>query len=265
MTALKDSIYTPYQEMLDEIRQAEGRLTECFDHKLLVNPDLDRTLVSFQANKNENGYRWCKYKEGFSAALISYIFSKTGVKGGRLLDPVAGSGTALFVARDLGIDSVGIELLPNSAEIIEVRKLVEEANQPKLAEDIRKFEQSRTWEKSGKSAVFPHLRITAGAFPEKTEKALGRYLYEISKLRDKTLHRVLCLAALSILESISYTRKDGQYLRWDSRSGRQAGEKTFNKGLILGFTEAIIQKLEEIASDLNGESSLFAGLRPTEK
>ncbi len=262
MTTLKDSIYTPYQEILDKIKRAEVCLTERFNRKLTVNPDLDRTLVSFQANKKENGYRWCKYKEGFSAALISYTFGKTGLKSGRILDPFAGSGTTLFVARDLGVDSVGIELLPSSAEIIEVRKLVEEANQPKLAQDIRRFEQSRTWEKPGKSVHFPHLRITTGAFPEETEKALGRYLHEISKCRDKTLCRVLRLAALSILESISYTRKDGQYLRWDSRSGRQAGTTAFNKGPILGFAEAISSKLEEIASDLNGESSLFADLKP---
>jgi DNA modification methylase len=45
------------------------------------------------------------------------------------------------------------------------------------------------------------------------------------------------------------TRKDGQYLRWDARSGRSQG-KTFNKGAILTFHYAIQQKLKQIASDL---------------
>ena len=35
---------------------------------------------------------------------------------------------------------------------------------------------------------------------------------------------------MCMLESISYTRKDGQYLRWDQRSGRGLGKKVFDKG-----------------------------------
>lgn len=52
------------------------------------------------------------------------------------------------------------------------------------------------------------------------------------------------------MESISYTRKDGQYLRWDYRSGRGLGKKPFNKGEILDFNQAISQKLVEIINDL---------------
>ena len=56
---------------------------------------------------------------------------------------------------------------------------------------------------------------------------------------------------MCILESISYTRKDGQYLRWDARSGkRRPGTKAFNKGEILGFDAAITAKLKEILSDI---------------
>ena len=36
-------------------------------------------------------------------------------------------------------------------------------------------------------------------------------------------------ACLSILEDISYTRKDGQYLRWDYRADRKL-KSEFNKG-----------------------------------
>jgi DNA modification methylase len=79
---------------------------------------------------------------------------------------------------------------------------------------------------------------------------------------------------LCILESISFTRKDGQYLRWDHRSGRRQGEKPFDKGAIHGFGQAICSKLNEIFSDLQnkdkqmtlfhketlkGEINLFSG------
>src|SRR2546426_385073 len=204
---------------LREIEHAERSLTERFADKLKLNRDLDRALVSFQANKAEKEHRWCKYKEGFSAALIRYILAKVGPSAGRILDPFAGSGTSLFCASDYGIDSVGVELLPVGAEIIEVRKLLLESDREKIARELRAFGQSRAWEKKGPSQVFPHLRITAGAFPSETEHSLGRYLYEVSRIKSSTVARFLRFGALCVLESASFTRKDGQYLRWDSRSG----------------------------------------------
>jgi hypothetical protein len=60
---------------------------------------------------------------------------------------------------------------------------------------------------------------------------------------------------------VSYTRKDGQYLRWDARSGRSQGEKPFNKGRIYTFREAIQSKLHQMIGDLEGvhsQRTLFA-------
>ncbi|MDD5451096.1 MAG: hypothetical protein PHT49_04305 [Desulfovibrionales bacterium] len=63
-----------------------------------------------------------------------------------------------------------------------------------------------------------------------------------------------------MLESISFTRKDGQYLRWDYRSGRRQGTKPFNKGAILEFDKAMCAKIKEICHDLQdgkGADDLF--------
>ncbi len=242
---------------LQEIRLAEERLHAKFANALRTNYDLDRTLVSFQANKRQNGYRWFKYKEGFSAELIRYILSGLGLSSGRILDPFAGSGTTLFVASETGLDAVGIELLPSSAETIEVRNLLHLADKPYVASALRQFQSSLSWQESGESEKFQHLRITAGAFPPDTELELGRYLHEANMIGDPVLRRILRFAAMCVLEDISYTRKDGQYLRWDHRSGRNAGNKPFDKGHIVPFTHAICGKLEQISSDLIGHDRLI--------
>lgn len=249
---------------IDEIRTADEQLHARFAEKLKVNYDLDRTLVSFQANKSKNGNRWCKYKEGFSADLIRYILEKLNLKAGCILDPFAGSGTALFTASDFGIDSVGIELLPNSAEIIQVRKFLRTTDTKQVAQEIRHFRDSLVWLKPGNSRSFPHLRITAGAFPPQTETELSRYLYEAENFKDANIGRVMTFAALCVLEDISYTRKDGQYLRWDYRSGRNAGKKQFYKGTIKSFTPTICGKLEQIAGDIIGDHLLIPEELPSE-
>ncbi|NLF70033.1 MAG: site-specific DNA-methyltransferase [Candidatus Anammoximicrobium sp.] len=251
MTAIPVEASASQAQALAAIRRADDGLRDRFADRLAVNHDLDRSLVSFQANKAEQRHRWCKYKEGFSAELVRYVLKKTGLASSPILDPFAGSGTALFTAREAGLDAVGIELLDSSAEIIEVRNAVAGADQRQLAGALAAFRDRRSWCQAGKQLPFPHLRITAGAFPKETEQRLGRYLWETGRVEDPVLSRVLRFAALCVLEPISYTRKDGQYLRWDQRSGRGLGKKAFDKGRIETFDEAIAAKLSEIASDLD--------------
>jgi DNA modification methylase len=246
-----------YSTVLKQIEEAETKLLRKYANLLEVNSDLDRTLVSFQANKKASEHRWCKYKEGFSSSLIRYIVEKLGIKSGTVLDPFAGSGTTLFTTSEMGLDSIGIELLPSSNEIIEARQVLRDTDKEAMAISLRKFKSSRIWEKAGETLSLNYLRITKGAYPEETEKQLGRYLFEIKKIGDSQIEKVLRFAALCVLESISYTRKDGQYLRWDWRSGRTTGKKRFDKGVIYSFTDAISKKIEDIAEDLSGESYLF--------
>src|SRR5207248_6151026 len=92
-----------------------------FSRFVRVNPDLDRRMVSFQGNRNSIGYRWFRYKEGFSATLVDYVLDQLSIQKGPVLDPFAGSGTTLFASSTRGIDAVGIELLPNCAELFDVR------------------------------------------------------------------------------------------------------------------------------------------------
>lgn len=249
-----------HTKILQEIRTADDRLHAQFGEKLKVNYDLDRTLVSFQANKTKNGHRWYKYKEGFSSDLVRYVMHKFALNSGRILDPFAGSGAALFTASELGVDSVGVELLPSSAEIIEVRQILRTVEARQMAERIRRFKEGLVWQRPGESKSFSHIRITRGAFPSQTEAELGRYLYEVERISEDSLRRILFFAALCVLEDVSYTRKDGQYLRWDYRSGRRMGKKPFHKGTIKDFTPEICAKLDQIAGDIYGDQLRFTDL-----
>ena len=238
----------------------EKRLEARFSGRLNVNYDLDRTMVSFQANKAQNGHRWCKYKEGFSASLMYYVLDRLRLSSGHLLDPFAGSGTALFAASDYGIDGTGIELLPHSIEIIATRNMLRNCNHTKMAAEVRSFRDGECWKVPGISQPFRHLCITSGAFPVDSEQQLGRFLYESGRVASKGLQRVLRFAAMCVLEDISYTRKDGQYLRWDCRSGRRAGRSSFKKGPILRFGDAIRKKLTQISDDISVGKYLFPPL-----
>ena len=231
--------------------------------KLCVDNTLTRALVSFQANKGRAVYRWFKYKEAFSAGLIEHLLSKYRISKGILLDPFAGSGTALFAAGGLGMKSEGIELLPIGRTLIATKQLID---LDLIDADVKRlvfWRDERPWRKCKATTPINELRITRGAYPVETLDAMGKFLSASEQEGDR-VRAVLLFALLCILENISYTRKDGQYLRWDYRSGRRQGKKIFNKGEILVFDKAISDKLHQIVDDLrSGElpEDLFAKVR----
>src|SRR3989338_3171444 len=166
----------PKLSRVDLIKAPDPRLEGHFASKLQINHDLKRTLVSFQANKNEPGFRWFKYKEGFSSALVDYVFDRCKINGSRVIDPFAGSGATLFVASRRGLDATGVELLPIGCGIIKARRAAI-SNRSRVIEALRTWRTSERWLESKQiGAPFPHVAITKGAFPPKTEESLGKYL-----------------------------------------------------------------------------------------
>jgi len=241
---------------IDHIWFLNRLLTEKFMDQLQINTDLNRRLVSFQGNKLVNGHRWYNYREGFSSELVRYCIEQLGISG-PVLDPFAGSGTTLFTASRLGIDSIGIELLPNSICNMEFRKLVQLSGTYKWLSEVKRFVNNQSWEQKGPTIPVNELRITGGAYPQDTKTKLERFLHELSMIEDFRVKQTLLFSVMCILEKISYTRKDGQYLRWDARSNRQAGKKPFSKGKIYSFEEALDSKVNEIIEDIEHEHILI--------
>jgi DNA modification methylase len=180
-----------------------------------------------------------------------------------LLDPFAGSGTALFVAGGLGIKAEGIELLPIGRTIIETRQIIEGDLDDRIIERLASWRDKRPWRQSTMAKSIISLRITRGAYPADTLETIGCFL-KVSEQEEEKVRAILLFALLCILESVSYTRKDGQYLRWDYRAGRCQGRKVFDKGEILDFDKAMTNKLHEIVADLRSvelPENLFATTR----
>jgi len=250
-------------DYLMNIQKLDTDLTDYYSEKLVVDESLNRKLVSFQANKTRTHYRWYKYKEAFSADLVEYLFSKYHVNKGKILDPFSGTGTALFVCSDLGYDAEGIEVLPVGQKIIEANILARNYHNKNIIESLNHWLSEAEWNKEGETKDFEVLRITDGAYPKETERKIKRYLYELDNEKEE-IKEILMFALLCVLESISYTRKDGQYLRWDYRSGRGNGKNAFNKGKILSFEIAITSKLKEISSDISmgqNNNNLFSFIK----
>ena len=230
-------------------------LYEKFQSRISMNPVLDRTLVSFQGNKHSPFSSWFKYREGFSEVLVSYLLKQLKPEPGILLDPFSGAGSALFGASALDWQTKGIEVLPVGIHATKARIGASRMRAKEVHTIIAQLKQVDFSTYFDEQYALNHIAITRGAFPVEEEQQLVGYKAYCYCHIDNTDMRVLLLyAAFCILEEMSFTRKDGQYLRWDARSGRSQGKRPFNKGRILTFREAIFQKLEQIAASLTEET-----------
>ena len=224
--------------------------------RIRTSTRFDRKLVSFQANRNVSGFGWLKYKEAFSTPLAAEVIQRYTAPGDLVLDPFAGIGTAVFTARGLSRRSLGIELLPVGLFAMETR-LSAEAVAPDVFRRRVAAATAQDWSSHfDESHALKHIPITRGAFPEATERQLAGYrAYCATRLRNTHVRRLFHLACLEILERISYTRKDGQYLRWDRRADRPGVGTRFHKGRIERFGEAVAEQLTRISQDIGAVRS----------
>ena len=202
-----------------------------------------------------------KYKEAFSIGLVERLMDEVGATA--VLDPFAGIGSAPLTAAGRGLAATGIEVMPvgvlaGSAIALAANGLREATFREAATALVRHV---RSGCEPGREYAFPHVTITAAAFPSETEADLARAREFLASVGDAETRAMLDFACMSVLEAVSYTRKDGQYLRWDHRSGRQLRARV-HKGPILPFAAALGARLGEICADLEPLRRRYGGGRP---
>jgi DNA modification methylase len=222
-----------------------------------VSTSLDRRLVSFQANKAIPFYNWFPYKEGFSYQMVKMFIKDYQKSSGRVLDPFSGSGTTLFAANEMGFESLGIELLPIGEFILNTRIAANKVDLKDLKECVcalRAVDFSRL--PTSEQTNYRHIPITHNAFPPETQQKLNAFLkYVEERIKDQYIKQVLKFSCFAILERVSYTRKDGQYLRWDLRARKT--KTSFRKAKISNFEQALFSVLDKLISDLSDSAAFF--------
>ena len=251
------SAISPNGGSADERRILEKR----FQNRIVVNPELTRKRVSYQGNRSVPGLRWMRYKEGFSRSLVDDVLNE--YRPTSVLDPFAGLGTTPLVASSMGARALGIDIMPVGImvgkAIAEVANGLSRAKLQSTGECL--LEAVAANRPVHNRYAFPHVKITEAAFPEETESAIARARAFLDTLEDSRVKHVLNVACMTVLEDVSFTRKDGQYLRWDYRSGRSLRSRV-DKGPIQPFYIALGSRLLQILQDVEPLEEEYGGVAP---
>jgi len=195
----------------------KARATLETKYRALLSDRLDfRQLVTYVPNKTIPVYNWFKYKEGFSRQLVVELVKQFGLeKGDLVLDPFAGCGTTLLTCKELGLRSIGFDVLSISVFMASVKL----TDWPDLDTLLAATDRLLSIPFRPPKTSFPDVRIIHLAFRKETQAQLLFYREEIEKF-ESPVRDFLMLGLLSILESVSSTSKDGQFLRLVKRNIR---------------------------------------------
>ena len=173
-----------------------------------------RQLVTYVPNKTVPVHRWFSYKEGFSAALVDAFLREFGAQPGksRVFDPFVGCGTTVIAAKQAGYGAWGIDILPVAIFVAGVKlRSAEGYDLLRLKAGLDRLLETPYHEPA--ISAPQDVRIIPLAFSEEILDEILFFKEVILKEEDESVREFLLLGLLSILEKVSYTSKDGQFLR----------------------------------------------------
>lgn len=189
--------------------ELEARYFPYFDERLSL-----RQFVTYVPNKEAPIHRWFQYKEGFSYKLVEMFLEEFGADAARyrVFDPFAGCGTTLVVAQQMGFGAWGIDILPVAVFASRVKlRQASEYNLAQLKRAIKHFQQVPF---HPPTLTAPQdVRIIRLAYDPDILEQLLFFKEQIQQVENIAIREFLLLGLMAILEKVSYTSKDGQYLR----------------------------------------------------
>ena len=230
-----------------------------YSNILEITEKFNRKSVSYQLSKKDHIHRWLKYKEGFSADLVETLLKEMNIhQNDTILDPFLGSGTTSLVCLINGINSIGFDIMPMSKVSTLAKTNIYTYNIKELInfkEYINKNPRPKNYNIKTNS-----INITKGAYPEDTEFDLAYYHNLIKNSNfSENIKNLFILCLLNSLEKISYTAKDGQYLRWDYRSQKVIDSNKKRKEKGQQPIKVILDKgnLPKVIEVLNSEIDIY--------
>ncbi len=235
----KDKVILDNDNHIDLIKRYKKIIARLIDKYDFITNDNYKNLVNFSTNKEIPIHSWYDYKQGYARDLVASILNDVSPdKKLLVLDPFSGVGTTNLVAKEMGYNSIGIDINPMAYFASKVKLENYTINDTNTIKSIlENFDNSKKWEFNEKPKV-----VESSFIKEKLE-SLQRIKGFIDSLANVKAKNFLMLAYLSIIENASLRVKDGNGLKLKK-----------NKKQIQNVYEYFLSKCHKMLDDINATS-----------
>jgi len=179
--------------------------------KITQKPELGQ-YMTFELSKEKPIHGWFWYKEGYAPEFVWYaiddLMKTRGKRPESILDPFCGVGTTLLAAKEMAIQSAGVDASPLAVFVSKAK--TQDYGQDEL-EDALAFLQKRLAPAPKTDWQF-ELFSPRAAFPKRNYGDILSLRYAIEQEEGRT-RDLLLMALLSILPQASIILKDGGVLK----------------------------------------------------
>ncbi|MDB6242122.1 DNA methyltransferase [Lactobacillus amylovorus] len=170
-------------------------------------------LVHFQNNRFTPYQRWFQYREGYSYKLVDKFIKKFNPNS-LIFDPFVGSGSTLLAARLNNLSSIGMDVNPLSTfiSLVENTKYTKE-DMDCLNRVIKKIKVQKRDSKYRET----NFNLASRYFNSEILQSLLQFRDFYKSINNVHIKNLVKLAWLSIIESSSYMKKEGNGLKRKNR------------------------------------------------
>ncbi len=205
----------------------------------------EASCSTFVSNMQLPVHRWFRFSAGFSAQWAENVIRENG-KETRVLDPFAGSGTALLAAEKVGLESIGIEAHPFIARVAKAK--LNYSSDPEIYLELADSVLGHAKEINGQTAHYPVL--IKKCYDKITLERLDRLRQAVEKFKDDSPAWFLVwLTLVAILRTCSYVGTAQWQYVLPNKSKKSVAEPF----------EAFYKMAEIIYQDMNDALTLVDG------
>jgi hypothetical protein len=152
------------------------------------------SLVSPQRNQKIPIHNWFPFKHGYSKELVTNLISHFNLpEGSWVLDPFCGGGTTLLTCKEMSINCIGVDILPFSVFLSNVK--TENYDAPKLKKYLEEFDQTQS---NYPEIRLPDIGIINKAFDSNVKIELFKIKQKIEAIDDPKIRALFGLVSCNI-------------------------------------------------------------------
>jgi len=176
--------------------------------------------VHFQNAPQTPVQRWYPYREGYSVKLVQAFLHELNITS-NTFDPFAGSGTTLLASRINNLPSFGIDINPISTLVSKAEN--EQYSQKDLDTFYKELTELKKLAPSENKVFETSFDLAEKIFNKDILHSLLQFKQYIKTIENEKLRYLFLVAWLSVIDSVSNIKKEGNGLKYKNRKRTPTG------------------------------------------